>query len=100
MGEKMERRYKIVCLTCKKEGYAYHYNARYCSNECRMEAQKKHNLEYLIRKKQFVKSKKENGKVEITEKKKTISEIAAEARKHGMSYGMYVDYLRQQGVRT
>ena len=97
--KKMERRYKIVCLICKKETYAYNYNARYCSDECRKAAKHKRDLAYWAKQREQTKSRREHN-IQVggsREKKTSLAEVAAEARKHGMSYGQYVDYLYQRG---
>lgn len=96
MGAKIEQ-YKIVCRECKKEVYVYHHNERYCSNECRIKAKKKRDMESSRRRNQSVKSIKLHVKAGRKEKKKTLAEIAAEAKEHGMSYGQYVNYMYQKG---
>lgn len=67
-----------ACGVCGKSFVPTHENIKFCSEECRKK-----------------KSYRKKPAVEV--KKTTLNEIAALARKHGMSYGKYVEAL-ERGV--
>ena len=84
--------YTVVCNYCKKEFVAHTQNKRYCCEEHRLKARYARDK---YRYKQTAAKKAEN-KSEQVKNIKPISAVAAEAAKHGMSYGQYVSYMQQQ----
>lgn len=74
------------CLVCGAIFTKLTPNHNYCSAQCREIAQKRKDANLAAeRKKIRAKSRKQEAKP-----KKTLSEIAREAREHGMQYGQYV----------
>jgi endogenous inhibitor of DNA gyrase (YacG/DUF329 family) len=78
-------RYKKTCEICGTEFEAWNSTQRLCSKKCRNKDSKKYYQEYYAVYKPIVAETK--PKTVLT---KTASDIAAEARKVGMSYGQYV----------
>ena len=75
-----------ICAICGKTYVSVQYNAKYCSDECKDEGRRRKNKENRDEKKKDKNAvRKENAN-----KRKTIVNIAAEAKKAGMSYGLYV----------
>ena len=80
--EEMEDKIEI-CPVCGKEFNKWKGGRVYCSDKCRnMYHAKRHNE--MFKKEPEVKKKKK------VKKGKTISQISAEAREAGMTYGQYV----------
>ena len=80
-----EIKYKKNCTVCGKEFDAYTKNQKFCSPECKKESDRINNQWY--RQKQAEERKKRQEQIK---RKKAVADIAAEARKAGMSYGKYV----------
>lgn len=73
-----------VCKICGKEFTAENNKFRFCSPECKEEGIKLNIKNSDKRKAERLKAKKR------TKTNMSLSEIEAEARKHGMRYGEYV----------
>lgn len=80
-GRKNRMRDFRRCAVCNKLYIATRQNAKYCSADCRLEGTYAMKRTYKERKEQKAKPKK---------LKKSITDIAVEARQAGMTYGQYV----------
>lgn len=89
--------YKVFCTECGKEFEAVRSNCTCCSPECRAERARRRAREYGEAFK--VKSKTKEAPEEKV-KKIEAHEIEAEARKHGMHYGMYTAMLQMEKERA
>lgn len=76
------------CLIFGKLFEKVHFNEKYCSGECRIQA-KNETARVQIRDRELERIRRESKK-KAKENQKIIVSIAVEARKHGMSYGQYV----------
>lgn len=102
-----------VCILCGKEFVAYHHSTILCSEECkkirhRSKMRERANRRYHERKAEEEKWAEDalaREKAKEQQKKKpapvygrkdtgwTLAQINAEARKRGMTYGQYMEYL-------
>ncbi len=92
--------YKVVCRYCKQEFTAHTFNKKYCCEEHRLKARYLRDKERYknvaeAKAQQEAQRKRDNAK----KQENTLSAIAAEAARHGMSYGQYVSYMQQQERR-
>lgn len=78
-------KYQKTCAVCGKEFGAWNTNQKFCSQNCKHEASLKSGESY--REKQREKAEQQ---AKECKKKQAVVNIAAEARKAGMSYGKYV----------
>lgn len=84
------------CDICSKEYLATSERRRYCSDPCRKEANRRNIRE---RNRQRAEKAKESVLIEVPEKKKkemSLTEMAAAARKAGMTYGQYMAKMELQ----
>lgn len=84
------------CDICGKEYLATGEKRRYCSDPCRREANLRNIRE---RNRQRAEKAKESMFIEVSEKAKkgmSLTEMAAAARKAGMSYGQYEAQMELQ----
>ena len=81
---------KSIVMTCPVCGQKFPYKKgkKYCSGLCQVENQRG-----IYR---YKKTEVEYKPPEPKEKQKSLTEIAIEAREHGMTYGKYVALLEQQ----
>lgn len=110
--EKWRREHPIkvkVCEICGKEFEPANNNSKYCCYDCKIKGREKWRAENKDRIRQL--SHKRAGKyydgtyksVEMKEPqkmpppKKSLAEMAREAREHGMTYGQYEKYCIEQG---
>ena len=80
--------YEKKCLQCGRAFYVSkkHSMRGYCSTECKIKAQKEHDLEYY----NLFKQKPAVTKRQPKKKGPSITEIAVMARREHMTYGQYV----------
>lgn len=92
-----EKKYNI-CPICKKK-FRARGRRKYCNQECAKKANAKNALkraqriqaEHSVKEYTIKQMKKENSVLRAFEP--TINEIAAEAKRHGMSYGYFVGLM-------
>jgi hypothetical protein len=84
--------YTVVCNYCNKEFVAHTPNRKYCCEECTTKARYARD-KYRYKQKAI---KKAEGIKDKVKNIKSLSAVAAEAARHGMSYGKYVSYMQQQ----
>ena len=92
-----EKKYNI-CPICKKK-FRARGRRKYCNQECAKKANAKNALkraqriqaEHSVKEYTIKQMKKENSVLRAFEP--TINEIAAEAKRHGMSYGYFVGMM-------
>lgn len=91
----MPKEYKRICIVCGGDYIARNHNSRICSNEC-----KRKRAAVMVDAR--MKRMKENEAAKKTKggKEKTLTELAIEARKHGMTYGQYVAQLELQDAKN
>ena len=83
------------CAVCSRRYITTRANKKYCSTKCADIGEKR------AAKKNSTKqeSKKIIAQKKREERRKAIIDIAAEARKHGMSYGQYVAKMELENVK-
>lgn len=84
-----KKEYARVCLVCNKPYVATNHNSRLCSEACR----RKRNIELCRESRIRAKAEAELTAIKKA-RKKSLTELAVEAREHGMTYGKYVEWLR------
>lgn len=83
------------CAVCSRRYIATRANKKYCSSECFDIGEKR------AAKKRYSKqeSKKAIAKKKKEEQRQAIVNVAAEAKKHGLSYGQYVAKMEQEKIK-
>ena len=86
--------YFIKCDICKKDIIAHHWNTKYCP-DCRKIMRKKQQVAAQKKYEEKANQEYEDNIIRIRNNNASISAMAAEARKAGLSYGKYVASLRE-----
>lgn len=84
----MPKEYKKICIVCGGDYIAHNHNSKICSDECK----RKRSAVMLDARMKRLREKAEAEKQKAV-KKKTLTELAIEAKASGMSYGKYVEHL-------
>lgn len=87
----MAKEYQKICIVCGKEYVAHNHKSSICSDKCRHKRGKEQEKQRKAR----VKIRNELERLKNV-KGKTLTELAIEARQHGMTYGQYVAQLELQ----
>lgn len=90
----MPKEYKRICIVCGGAYIAHKHNSKICSDECK----RKRSAVMLDARMKRLREKAEAEKQKAV-KKKTLTELAIEARQHGMTYGQYVAQLELQDAK-
>lgn len=79
-----------ICAVCGKSFEAHRETEVCCSKECKDERRREQIRSYRRDKAQEKKFEEQKKKKQVSRNKNSLTEIAIEARKAGMTYGQYV----------